>query len=60
MEKQKAGVITVEMEEKLWESKMMGYHTSQVLADTVLYLIGLNYALRSEEEHPHLHHFPTL
>ena len=57
VEKKKAGEITVEMEEKLWESGMLGDHSPQVLADTVLYLIGLNFALRSGEEHRHLRHF---
>ena len=59
MEKKKAGVITVEMEEKLWESGILGDHSPQVLVDTVLYLIGLNFALRSGEEHCHLCHFPS-
>ena len=59
VEKKKGGVITVEMEEKLWESGMLGDHSLQVLVDTVLYLIGLNFALRSGEEHHHLCHFPS-
>ena len=59
VEKKRAGVITVEMEEKLWESGMLGDHSPQVLVDTVLYLIGLNFALRSGEEHRHLYHFPS-
>ena len=59
LEKKRAGVITVEMEEKLWENGVVGDHSPQVLVDTVLYLIGLNFALRSGEEHCHLLHFPS-
>ena len=60
VEKKKAGVITVEMEEKLWESRMLGDQSPEVLVDTVLYLIGLNFALRSGEEHRHLQYLPYL
>ena len=60
MEKKKAGVINVEMEEKLWESGILGDHSSQVLVDTVLYLIGLNFALRGAEDHFRLRYFPYL
>ena len=43
------------MEEKLWESGLLGDHTPQVLVDTVLYL---NFAQRSGEEHRRLQYFP--
>ena len=59
VEKRKAAVITVEMEEKLWGSGLLGDHTPQVLVDTVVYLIGLNFALRSGEEHRRLRYFPS-
>ena len=58
VEKKKAGVITVEMEEKLWQSGLLGDHSPQVLIDTVVYLIDMNFAPRSGEEHRHLRHFP--
>ena len=50
-------MITVELKGKLWESGMLGDYSQQVLVDTVLYLNGLNFTLRSGEEHCHLRHF---
>ena len=39
--KKKANVITVEMEEILWEKGLLRDCSPQVLSDTVVYLIGL-------------------
>ena len=60
VEKKKAGVITVEMEEKSWESGLLGDHSPHYLVDTVLFLIRLNFTLRSGEAHCRLRHFPYL
>lgn len=40
-----------EQEEKLWALNLLGAHSSQVLLDTMVFLIGKNFALRSGKEH---------
>ena len=44
-------MITVEDEEKLWESKTLGDHQPEVLLRTVFYLNGRNLCLRGGQEH---------
>lgn len=46
-----APVISVEEEEKLWESKMLGDDSPEVLLCTVFYLNGKNLCLRGGQEH---------
>ncbi len=58
IEKKKVSVITVEMEEMLWGKGLLGGHSPRALVDTMVYLIGLNFALRSGEEHRRLRHNP--
>ncbi|KXJ18901.1 Zinc finger MYM-type protein 3 [Exaiptasia diaphana] len=43
-----------EHEEKLWDLKLLGSHTPDVLLDTLLFLIGKNFGLRSGNEHRNL------
>ena len=46
-----AEAFTEEQEEKLWTLKLLGDHSAQVLLDTMVFLIGKNFALRSGKEH---------
>ena len=52
--KKQAGVISYEMENKLWESGVLGKDTPDKLRDTVLFLIGINVTLRAVKEHYYL------
>ena len=50
--------ITVEEEELMWESKVLGDHCPQSLLNTMIYMNGLYFALRSGEEHRSLRRSP--
>ena len=41
-------------EDKLWNSKLLGDHTASVLLNTMVFLKGKNFALRSGREHRNL------
>lgn len=49
-----AEVITLEEEELLWKRGVLGNDNPKQLVDTVLYLLGLNFALRAGQEHRNL------
>ena len=53
VKRKQAEPITIEEENILWERKLLnlGDHTPQTLLDTMVYLCGINFALRSGEEH---------
>ncbi|XP_067656395.1 uncharacterized protein [Haliotis asinina] len=54
IDKRQAAVITVEQEGVLWKKGILGEDTPQNLIDTLVYLIGLNCALRAGDEHRNL------
>lgn len=54
LKKKQAKVLSREQENSLWEQGFLGSHDPKTLIDTMLYLIGLNFALRSGEEHRNL------
>lgn len=53
-DKKKASVITSDMEESLWEKDLLGGYSPRALVDTLMYLLEVNFALRSGDEHRHL------
>ena len=52
--KKQADVISVDDEEKLWTCGGLGGDNPQQLVDTILFLNGLHFALRSGVEHRNL------
>ena len=49
--RRQAQVISIEFEEKLWNQNVLGEDTPDKLRSTVLYLLGVNCALRVGDEH---------
>ena len=54
----KAEIITIEEEELLWEKGLLGDKTAQSLLDTIIFLCGLFFALRSGKEYCQLRRSP--
>ncbi len=52
--KSKAKVITYSQEEKMWNDHLLGDHMLERLLYTVLYLLGIQFALCAGEEHKSL------
>lgn len=52
--KKSAEVVTAEMENKLWDQSLLGTDNPQKLLTTLMFYIGLNYALRGGTEHSQL------
>lgn len=46
-----AAPFTEDQEEKLWKLNLLGDHSPSVLLNTMVFVIGRNFALRSGEEH---------
>ena len=51
-----AEAITEDEEELLWKEKILGDHSPQSLLNTIIYMNGLYFALRSGDEHRNLRH----
>ena len=52
--KKQAEPLTIQEEEFLWQKGFLGDHTPQVLLDTIIFMNGLNFTLRSGKEHRQL------
>ena len=50
--------LSEEDEEKLWQAKVLGEHSPQALLNTMIYINGVYFALRSGTEHGQLRHKP--
>ena len=56
--KRQAEPLTEEEEELLWSTGQLGDHNPQALVDTMLYMNGIYFALRSGQEHRNLRFEP--
>lgn len=50
-QRKQAGIITIEEEEEMWRQGVLGTDNPTKLVNTLLYRIGLNFALRGGQEH---------
>ena len=57
--KRQAEPLTEEEEERLWQTGQLGQHSPQALLDTMLFMHGVYFALRSGQEHRNLRFDPA-
>ncbi|XP_033752677.1 uncharacterized protein KIAA1958-like [Pecten maximus] len=54
LQRRQADVISQVQEEDMWRTNILGSDTPQKLLDTMVFMIGLNFALRAGQEHRNL------
>ena len=54
VKKRQVEPITIQEENNLWEKGILGEHDPQTLLDTLLFLCGIHFTLRSGQEHRNL------
>jgi len=59
LEHRQATVISEAMEDVLWERGLLGDQDGQTLLNTMVYVLGLHFALRGRDEHRRLRHKPS-
>ena len=57
--KKQAEPLSLEEEEQLWKKKILGDHSRKALLNTMIFMNGLYFALRSGDEHRHRRHYPS-
>ena len=57
--RKQAAIITLGEEDFLWSKGVLGSENAKQLLNTMVYLIGLNFALRGGQEHRTLRSGPT-
>ena len=56
--REQAEPLTQEEEEELWNKKILGGHNPHALLNTIIFMVGLYFALHSSDEHQQLRHSP--